>query len=78
VTPFATEIRQSQSIRQRMDNNENAKGQTKAKRMRLETPHPLNAYTLDEIMTLEYRLLENKVDYVTVQRLVQVYTVEVC
>lgn len=38
--------------------------------------HPLTIYSVEEIISLEYQLLENKFDYATVQKLVQIYTVE--
>ena len=47
----------------------------KAKFKRPELPHPLTLYTVDEIMGLEYKFIENKFDYGSVQKLVQIYIV---
>jgi hypothetical protein len=37
--------------------------------------HPLKLYSVEEIISLEYQLLEKQIDYSTVQKLVQIYTV---
>lgn len=44
---------------------------------KIEAPHPLGSYSVEEIIGLEYRFHENKFDYATVQKLVQIYTVYV-